>query len=93
VAKHLKVGPEIRATGAASELQAAQLRELQRGFELHAAHGEFRTAQVHAKVEIETLRGLLNDLLDRINDLEDEAQPLQSITIAFHPAFEQAETD
>jgi DNA-binding transcriptional ArsR family regulator len=93
VAKHLKVGPEIRATGAASELQAAQLRELQRGFELHAARGEFRTAQVHAKVEIETLRGLLNQLLDRINDLEDDAQPLQSITIAFHPAFEQAETD
>ena len=93
VAKHLKVGPEIRATGAASELQAAQLRELQRGFELHAAHGEFRTAQVHAKIEIETLRGLLNELLDRINDLEDEAYPLQSITIAFHPAFEQGETD
>jgi DNA-binding transcriptional ArsR family regulator len=93
VAKHLKVGPDIRATGAASELQAAQLRELQRGFELHAANGEFRTAQVHAKIEIETLRGLLNELLDRINDLEDEAQPLQSITIAFHPAFEQAETD
>ena len=93
VAKHLKVGSEIRATGAASELQAAQLRELQRGFELHAANGEFRTAQVHAKVEIETLRGLLNDLLDRINDLEEDAQPLQSITIAFHPAFEQGEAD
>jgi DNA-binding transcriptional ArsR family regulator len=93
VAKHLKVGPDIRATGAASELQAAQLRELQRGFELHAADGEFRTAQVHAKIEIETLRSLLNELLDRINDLEDDDQPLQSITIAFHPAFEQGETD
>jgi DNA-binding transcriptional ArsR family regulator len=93
VAKHLKVGPEIRATGAASELQAAQLRELQRGFELNAANGEFRTAQVHAKIEIETLRSLLNELLDRINDLEDDDQPLQSITIAFHPAFEQGETD
>ena len=48
---------------------------------------------MHAKVEIETLRGLLNDLLDRINDLEEDAQPLQSITIAFHPAFEQGEAD
>jgi DNA-binding transcriptional ArsR family regulator len=93
VAKHLKVGPDIRATGLASELQAAQLRELQRGFELHAATGEFRTAQVHAKIETETLRGLLNELLDRINDLEDDANPLQSITIAFHPAFEQGEAD
>src|SRR5690349_24557498 len=39
VAKHLKVGSEIRAAGGASELQAAQLRELQRGFEMHAAQG------------------------------------------------------
>src|SRR5437762_1843320 len=48
VAKHLKVGPEIRAAGLASELQAAQLRELQRGYDLFAAAGEFRSAQVHA---------------------------------------------
>src|SRR6266404_9939304 len=34
VAKHLRVGPEIRATGLASDLQGAQLRELQRGFDL-----------------------------------------------------------
>ena len=93
VAKHLKVGPEIRATGLASELQAAQLRELQRGFELHASNGEFRSAQVHAKVEIETLRTLLNELIERVNELEEQTQPLQTITIAFHPAFEEGETD
>src|SRR3954469_8913369 len=33
VAKHLKVGTDIRAAGLASELQAAQLKELARGFE------------------------------------------------------------
>jgi DNA-binding transcriptional ArsR family regulator len=93
VAKHLKVGPEIRAAGLASELQAAQLRELQRGFDLHAANGEFRSAQVHAKVELETLRTLLSELIERVNELEEETQPLQTITIAFHPAFEQGETD
>jgi DNA-binding transcriptional ArsR family regulator len=93
VAKHLKVGPEIRATGLASELQAAQLRELQRGFELHASSGEFRTAQVHAKLETETLRTLLNELIEKVNELEDETQPLQTITMAFHPAFEEGETD
>jgi DNA-binding transcriptional ArsR family regulator len=93
VAKHLKVGPEIRAAGLASELQAAQLRELQRGFDLHAADGEFRSAQVHAKLETETLRELLNGLIERVNELEDESMPLQTITIAFHPAFEQGETD
>src|SRR5213080_915785 len=79
VAKHLKVGPEIRAAGLASELQAAQLRELKRGFELHASNGEFRSAQVHAKVDPEKLRALFNELIDTINNAEDEANPLQTI--------------
>jgi DNA-binding transcriptional ArsR family regulator len=91
VAKHLRVGPEIRASGLASDLQAAQLRELQRGFELHAASGEFRSAQVHARVPAETLRTLLTELLDRINEAEDDDSPQQTITVAFHPSFDQGE--
>jgi len=93
VAKHLKVGPEIRAAGLASDLQAAQLRELQRGFEAHAASGEFRSAQVHSRLDVETVRRLLNELVDKLTELEDESQPLQTITVAFHPAIEQGEAD
>jgi len=93
VAKHFKVGPEIRATGLASELQGAQLRELQRGFDLFAANGEFRSAQVHSKLSIETVRALLNELVDRLAALEDESQALQTITVAFHPAITEGETD
>jgi DNA-binding transcriptional ArsR family regulator len=93
VAKHLKVGPEIRAAGLASELQAAQLRELQRGFEAHATTGDFRSAQVHSRLAVETVRRLLNELVDTLTELEDESQPLQTITVAFHPAIEQGETD
>ena len=59
----------------------------------HGAHGEFRTAQVHAKVDMEKLRALLNELIDSINDAEDEANALQTITIAFHPSFERGEPD
>ena len=93
VAKHFKVGPEIRATGLASELQAAQLRELQRGFDLFAANGDFRSAQVHAKLDAETVRALLNGLVEKLNELEDESQPLQTITLAFHPAIAQGDPD
>lgn len=93
VAKHFKVGPEIRATGLASELQGAQLRELQRGFALFAAQGEFRSAQVHSKLSIETVRALLNELVEKLTELEDETQPLQTITVAFHPAIAEGETD
>jgi DNA-binding transcriptional ArsR family regulator len=91
VAKHLKVGSDIRATGAASELQAAQLRELQRGFEEHAADGEFRSAQVHTHLDVETVRSLVRGLVDQLTELEDDSQPLQTITIAFHPAIERGE--
>jgi DNA-binding transcriptional ArsR family regulator len=93
VAKHFVVGPEIRATGLASDLQGAQLRELQRGFELFAQEGEFRSAQLHAKLDLETVRGLVNELVDKLSDLEDESMPPLSITIAFHPLITQGETD
>jgi DNA-binding transcriptional ArsR family regulator len=93
VAKHLKVGSEIRASGAASELQAAQLRELQRGYETYATKGEFRSAQVHTRLNADTVRDLLRRVVDELTELEDESQPLQTITIAFHPGIEQGEPD
>ena len=93
VAKHLKVGPEIRAAGLASELQAAQLKELTRGFDLFAARGEFRSAQVHVKLAPDTVRDALNELIDRLSAIEDERQPLHTITLAFHPAIAEGEAD
>lgn len=91
VAKHLKVGPELRAAGLASGLQAAQIRDLQRGFDTHAAQGEFRSAQVHVRLYVDTLRKLAHELVEKLTELEDESQPLQTVTIAFHPAIEQGE--
>ena len=64
VAKHLKVGSEIRASGGASELQAAQLRELAarvRGRTPRTA--SFRSAQVHTRLDVETVRDLLRRLV------------------------------
>ena len=93
VAKHFVVGQEVRATGLASDLQGAQLRELQRGFELYAAGGEFRSAQIHAKLDVETVRELFNELVDKLTELEDESKPPLSVTVAFHPLITQGETD
>src|SRR4051794_41132498 len=93
VAKHLKVGTEIRAAGLASDLQAAQLKELTRGFELYAEEGEFRSAQLHVKLASDTVRDILNELIDRLTALEDESQPQQTITFAFHPAIAEGEAD
>jgi len=91
VAKHIRIGPEFRAAGLASDLQAAQLHDLRRGFERYAADGQFRTSQVHAKLDADTTRALIDELIDRMAELEDESMPLTTITVAFHPAIEQAE--
>jgi DNA-binding transcriptional ArsR family regulator len=93
VAKHFVVSQEIRATGLASDLQAAQLRELRRGFDRFASQGEFGSAQVHAKLDVETVRELLNELVQKLNSLEDESKPLLSVTLAFHPLIAEGETD
>src|SRR3954465_12515409 len=93
IAKHFHVGQEIRAAGLASELQAAQLRELQRGFDLFAVQGEFRSAQLHAKLDIETVRELLNELVHKLTELEDETKAPLSITAPFRPLITKGETD
>lgn len=93
VAKHLMVGPDIRAAGLASELQAAQLQEVQRAFNLYASDGEFRSAQVNVKLDIESIRALFNDLIARLTESEDESQPQHTITFAFHPTIAEGETD
>ncbi len=48
---------------------------------------------MHSKLDVETVRRLLDDLIEKLTDLEDDSQPPQSITIAFHPAIEQGEAD
>ena len=91
VASVLRVGTEMRAAGLANELYAMQLREVQRGFDEHAAAGAFGTTQIHARVDSETIRGLLAELVQRLEHSEDDGTPLQTITIAFHPAIERGD--
>src|SRR5215211_6533622 len=93
VAKHLKVGTDIRAAGLASELQAAQLKELARGFEQFAAGGDFRSAQVHVKLSPNVIRDMLNEVIERLTALEDEGEAPHTITLAFHPAIAEGDPD
>jgi DNA-binding transcriptional ArsR family regulator len=93
VAQTLRIGPEIRAAGLASQVQAAQLGEIRRAFDRFASAGEFSTIQVHVKADPERLRELLGEMAERLAEDEDDTQPLQAILIAFHPAIAQGETD
>jgi len=91
VAPHVRVSPEIRAAGLAGELQAAMLDEIQRGWQAYGAKGEFRSAQINVRMNPERLRELLNVMIDRADDLEDQNEPLMVVTLVAHPATETPE--
>jgi DNA-binding transcriptional ArsR family regulator len=86
-AAHLRVGAEFRAAGLALDMQAAQLAELKRGFDRFASTGDFRTVQVHARVDVERLRAIFQQLIEEIDRVEDNDQPPHTIFVAFHPAI------
>jgi DNA-binding transcriptional ArsR family regulator len=91
VAPHVRVSPEIRAAGLAGELQAAMLDEIQRGWQAYGTKGEFRSAQINVRMNPERLRELLNVMIERADDLEDQNEPLMVVTLVAHPATETPE--
>ena len=93
VAEVLTVGPEIRATGLASGLQSAQLRELTRGFELFAKQGQIRTVQLHVKLDLDRVWAIVEELIETLADAEDEASPLHTITLGVHPTIDRGEDE
>lgn len=86
-AAHLRIGAEFRAAGLASEVQAAQLSELQRAFDRFASTGDFRTVQVHTRVDVERLQALFQQLIEELDRAEDSDLPRQTILVAYHPAI------
>ena len=86
VARTIRVAPELVASGQATDLRAAMLDEVQRGWERWAPEGKFRSAQVTARVPPERMLEFITELVDKARDAEtDDAEPIV-ITTVFHPA-------
>src|SRR5919197_23578 len=85
VARTLRVAPELLASGLTSDLRAAMLEEVQRGWDEHGPSGLFRSAQVTARISPERALELITELVEKARDAEDEnAEPLV-ITAVLHP--------
>ena len=85
VARTVRVAPELLASGLTSDLRAAMLEEVQRGWAEHAAEGTFRSAQVTARIRPERALELITELAEKARDAEESgAEPL-IITTVFHP--------
>jgi len=85
VARTLRVAPELLASGLTSDLRAAMLEEVQRGWAEHGAKGTFRSAQVTARIPAEYALELIEDLVESARRAEDPALTPLIITTVFHP--------
>src|ERR687888_44827 len=85
VARTVRVAPELRASGLTSDLRAAMLEQVQRGWEQHGPEGTFRSAQVTARLDPDRALELIPEVVEKARALEEpEAEPL-IITVVFHP--------
>ena len=85
VARHVRVAPELIASGAANDARAAMLEEVQRGWATYAGSGRFRSAQITVRMDIEQLREVFETVVAETEKREDPAQEPLLITFIGHP--------
>jgi DNA-binding transcriptional ArsR family regulator len=85
VARVVRVDNDLLAAGAAGDLQAAMLDEVQRGFSTFAPTGRYRSVQVTARLTQDQAVQLMTDLAARARELEDPSVEPIVITAAVHP--------
>jgi DNA-binding transcriptional ArsR family regulator len=84
LAKTVRVAPQLLHSSLATDLQAAMLEEVQRGFAAHQ-QGGFRSAQVTARISPEKALELVTEFVEKARDSEEpNAEPLV-ITGVMHP--------
>jgi DNA-binding transcriptional ArsR family regulator len=85
VARTVRVAPALLKADATSDLRAAMLDEVQRGWAEHGTSGTFRAAQVTARVSTEQALELVQELVEGAREAEDPSQTPIVITVALHP--------
>ena len=88
VARTLRVAPELLASGLTTDLRAAMLEEVQRGWVQHGPEGTFRAAQVTARIPTEQALELIQELVESARQAEDPSLPPLIITTLLHPPTE-----
>ena len=87
VASTVRVGPELLGSRLTGDLQATMLGEVQNAFG-ERDEGQFRTAQVTARVTPEQGLELITDLVEKAQDMEDTSLEPIVITAFLHPPSE-----
>jgi DNA-binding transcriptional ArsR family regulator len=85
VAAHLRISPEIRSAGMTTELNAAMLDEVARGWGQFGTTPAFRAGQLNVRLNPDVIRELFNELLQRAAELADEDEDPITVTVIVHP--------
>jgi DNA-binding transcriptional ArsR family regulator len=85
VARTVRVAPALLKSDATSDLRAAMLDEVQRGWAEHGTSGTFRSAQVTARISPEQAVELIQELAERAREAEDPSRAPIVITTVLHP--------
>jgi len=85
VARTVRVSPELLSSSDASDVRAAMLDQVQRGFAEHGPRGEFRSAQLTVRMPLDQALELIAEFAERVQDQEDETADPLVITAVAHP--------
>lgn len=85
VARHVRVAPELIATGAANDARAAMLDQVRQGWAEYSSSGNFRSAQLNVRLDPEQVRELFRKFVEQAAELEDESKDSLLVTFFSHP--------
>jgi DNA-binding transcriptional ArsR family regulator len=85
VAPHVRVAPELIASGAANDSIAAMLDGVQRNWGRWSSEGRFRAAQMTVRIDPERVRDLFRMLVVEAEKIEDSSLDPIVVTVFSHP--------
>ena len=85
VARTVRIGPELLASGLSKDVRAAMLDQVQRGWAEYGPQGLFRSAQVTARVPLDLAMELIAEFAERLHDYEDPKAETVVLTAVVHP--------
>jgi DNA-binding transcriptional ArsR family regulator len=85
VARHVRVAPELIATGAANDAREAMLDQVHQGWAEYATTGRFRSAQLTVRLDADQVRDLFRQFVEGAAELEDDSKEPLLISFFSHP--------
>ena len=85
VASRIRVASELLSSALSTDIYAAMLDEVRSGWAEWGPKGQFRSAQLTIRLELEQIRGLFHELVEKAAPLENESLDPLVVTLFAHP--------